>query len=353
MRENVSLLGHHTFRLDVRARGFAEIRSAEELRLVLGERRSGDRLLILGRGANLLFRGDFDGLVLKMRLLGRRVVSEDSESVVLDVAAGEDWPRFVADVVRRGWGGIENLALVPGTVGAAPVQHIACYGHNLQDVFESLEAVSVRDGAVRRFSREECRFGYRESAFRRELHGAYAVTSVRLRLGKHPVLNTSYRSRYESLEDELAKAAGRPWNVTDVYRAVVAIRRRKLPDVKRLGTAGSFFKNPVVSRDRFLALARAFPGLPFYPVRQLSYGRADSPQAPDEERVRVPAGWLIEQMGWKGRRVGHCGIWPQQALTVVNYGGATPREVLDFVESLREAFRRRYGILLENEVEIV
>ena len=353
IRENVSLVGHHTFRLDVQARYFAKVRSVEELRLFLGERRSGERLLLLGRGANLLFSGDFDGLVLKTELHGRRVVSEDSESVVLDVAAGEDWPRLVADVVRRGWGGIENLALVPGTVGAAPIQHIACYGHNLQDVFDSLEAVSVEDGTVRRFSREECRFGYRESAFRKELRGAYAVTSVRLRLSKHPALNTSYRSRYESLEDELAKMASKPYGVSDVYRAVVAIRRRKLPDIKRLGTAGSFFKNPVVSRDRFLALNRAFPGLPSYPVRRLSYDQPGPPQAPAGERVRVPAGWLIEQMGWKGRRVGHCGLWPRQSLTVVNYGGATPREVLDLVESVREAFRRRYDILLENEVEIV
>lgn len=353
IRENVSLLRHHTFRLDVRARYLAEIRSAEELQLFVGEKRFPGRLLVLGRGANLLFSGDFDGLVLKIELLGRRAVSEDSESVVLDVAAGEDWPRLVADVVERGWGGIENLALVPGTVGAAPIQHIAAYGHNLQDVFVSLEAVSIRDGTVRRFSHDDCRFGYRESTFRRELRGAYVVTSVRLRLSKHPALNTSYRSRYESLEDELAKVASEPRGVTDVYRAVVAIRRRKLPDIKRFGTAGSFFKNPVVSRDHYLALARSLPGLQFYPVQQLSYDVSGSASPPAEERVRVPAGWLIEQLGWKGKRIRNCGLWPQQALTVVNYGGASPQEVLDLVESLREAFLRRYDIALENEVEIV
>ena len=353
IRENVSLLRHHTFRLDVRARYFAQIRSAAELQLFVGERLRPGRLLVLGSGANLLFTGDFDGLVLKMELLGRHVVSEDSESVVLDVAAGEDWPRLVADVVKRGWGGIENLALVPGTVGAAPIQHIAAYGHNLQDVFVSLEAFSVKDGAVRTFSHDDCQFGYRESVFRRELRGAYVVTSVRLRLSKRPSLNTSYRSRYESLEDELAKGGSGPWGVRDVYGAVVAIRKRKLPDIKRIGTAGSFFKNPVVSRDHYLALSRSCPGLPFYPVQQLSYEVSGSTSAPVEDRVRVPAGWLLEQLGWKGKRVRHCGLWPQQALTIVNYGGASPREVLDLVESIRGAFLSRYDIALENEVEIV
>jgi UDP-N-acetylmuramate dehydrogenase len=353
IRENVSLLRHHTFRLDVRARYFAEIRSPEELQHVTGGRLRPGRLLILGRGANLLFSGDFDGLVLKMELLGKRVVSEDSESVLLDVAAGEDWPRLVTNVVRRGWGGIENLALVPGTVGAAPVQHIAAYGHNLRDVFVSLEAVSVKDGTTRRFSRDDCGFGYRESVFRRELRGAYVITSVRFRLDKHPALNTSYRSRYESLEDELAKVAREPYGVRDVYNAVVAIRRRKLPDIRRVGTAGSFFKNPEVSRDRYLALSRSLPGLPFHPVGELSYTVPGSAAAPVQDRVRVPAGWLIDQLGWKGKRVGHCGLWPQQALTVVNYGGASPQEVLDLVESIREAFLREYDIALENEVEVV
>lgn len=353
IRENVSLLRHHTFRLDVRARFFADVRSLDDLLLILDEKPLPPRLLVIGRGANLLFSGDFDGLVLKMELFGRRVISEDSDSVVLEVAAGEDWPRLVTDVVRRGWGGIENLALVPGTVGAAPIQHIAAYGHNLQDVFEHLEAVSIRDGTVRRFSHDDCRFGYRESVFRHELRGAYVVTSVRLRLSKHPALKTSYRSRYESLEDELAKVASPPYCVNDVYRAVVAIRRRKLPDIKRFGTAGSFFKNPIVSRDHFLALRRSVPGLQFYPVRQLSYDAPASASPPAEERVRVPAGWLIEQLGWKGKRVSNCGLWPQQALTVVNYGGASTHEVLDLVETIREAFLLRYDILLENEVEIV
>ncbi len=353
IRERVSLRRRNTFRLDVRARWFAEASSVEELQAVLSERAGSGRLLILGRGANLLFSGDFDGLVLAPTLLGRRVVTENAESVVLEVGAGEDWPRLVADVVRLGFGGIENLALVPGTVGAAPVQHVACYGQNLRDAFESLTALSVADGTPKEFGPGECAFGYRESAFRRALRGHFVVTSVRLRLSKRPVLNTSYHSRYESLEGELQATGRPPYTVADVYRAVVRIRRRKLPDIGRVGSAGSFFKNPVVPSATFLDLRKGCPGLQSYPADQLSYPAGSDASLPREERVKIPAGWLIDEMGWRGKRVGACGLWPRQSLTVVNWGGASPSELLDFVEGVRAEVLRRFGLALENEVEVV
>ncbi|MFI5181926.1 MAG: UDP-N-acetylmuramate dehydrogenase [Thermoanaerobaculia bacterium] len=353
VKERVSLRHHNTFHLDVKARYFAEVSSVPSLQALLADRARDERILVLGRGANILFRGDFDGLVLKPRLMGRRIVAEDSGSVVLEIGAGEDWPRLVADVVALGLGGIENLAMVPGTVGAAPVQHIACYGHNLRDVFVSLEALSLQDGSSRVLGLEECGFRYRDSVFRQSLHGRYLITGVRLRLSKKPVLNTSYVSRYESLEGELSKFARPPYTVSDVYRAVVRIRRRKLPDLKRVGCAGSFFKNPVVSRGEFLALRRNCPSLQFYPADQLSYPARGESSLPDEPWVKIPAGWLVDELGWKGRRVGECGLWPKQSLNVVNYGNASPPELLDFVESVRAEVFRSYGITLENEVEVV
>ncbi len=351
--ERVSLREHNTFRLDVKARYFAEVSSVPSLRALLEERRGAGRILVLGRGANILFRGDFDGLVLKARLLGRRVVAEDSENVVYEIGAGEDWPRLVESVVKRGLGGIENLALVPGTVGAAPVQHIACYGHNLRDVFVSLRAVSLSDGSAKEFGPEECGFLYRDSVFRQALRGRWVITSVRLRLSRKPVLCTGYRSRYESLEEELSQIARSPYTVSDVYRAVVRIRKRKLPDLRKVGCAGSFFKNPTVSRDDFLVLRRLLPGLQFYPADQLSYAVRKEKSLPENPYVKIPAGWLIDEMGWKGRRAGDVGLWPKQSLNVVNYGNAGPGEVLDFVESVRAEVLRRYGVALENEVEVV
>lgn len=257
------------------------------------------------------------------------------------------------EVVELGWGGIENLALIPGTVGAAPIQHIAAYGQNLKDVFVSLDALQMNDGSARSFKPQHCRFAYRDSVFRGELRGRYIVTAVRLRLMKQPVLVTSYNSRHGSLEDELARIASRPYTVRDVYRAVVDIRRRKLPDPAKVGSAGSFFKNPVVHRTKLLELRQRFPDLQVYPAAHLLYPGASDLAVEAHEHFKVPAGWLLEGCGLKGLRHGRCGLWPHQSLSIVNYGGASPQEILNLIELVRRRFFDEYGILLENEVEIV
>ena len=354
VKENFPLKALNTFGLDVRARYFATIDSDACLELLLDQEIFRDRqFLILGHGSNVLFSSDYDGLVARMCLKGKRVVQEDSNQVVLEVSGGEDWSELVTYTVDRGWGGIENLAMVPGTVGAAPIQNIACYGQNLVDVFVSLDAIDLASGTLKTFSKEECAFSYRDSMFKRSEGKRYLVTKVRLSLSKNPVTDTSYHSRYDSIEDELRASARPPFTIRDVYRAVCTIRTRKLPDVKEIGSAGSFFKNPVVSREKALELRKSVPGLQVYPVDQLLYSQGGKVLVDDSTHLKVPAGWLLEEMGWKGRRIGSCGLWPKHALIVVNYGSATPGELLAFVETVREAFFQRYGIRLENEVDIV
>jgi UDP-N-acetylmuramate dehydrogenase len=354
VKENVPLKELNTFGLDVRARYFATIDSDACLETLLDEGIFRDgKSLILGGGSNLLFSSDYDGLVARMRLQGKRVVSEDADRVVLEVSGGEDWADLVTYTVDRGWGGIENLAMVPGTVGAAPIQNIACYGQNLVDVFVSLDAVDLTTGTLKTFTKDECAFSYRDSIFKGPEGKRYLVTKVRLSLSKNPVTDTSYHSRYDSIEDELGILARPPYTIRDVYRAVCTIRSRKLPDVRKVGSAGSFFKNPVVSREKVIELRRVVPGLQVYPVQQLLYSGGSKGPVDGPAYVKVPAGWLLEELGWKGRRLGRCGLWPQHALIVVNYGGATPGDLLAFVETVRRDFFQCYGIWLENEVEIV
>jgi UDP-N-acetylmuramate dehydrogenase len=354
VKENFPLKELNTFGLDVKARYFAVVDSDVCLEGLINEGLFRDgKFLILGHGSNVLFSSDYDGLVARMCLKGKRVVQEDAEQVVLEVSGGEDWSELVTYAVDRGWGGIENLAMVPGTVGAAPIQNLACYGQNLVDVFVSLDAVDLTSGTLKRFIKEECAFSYRESMFKGSEGKRYLVTKVRLSLSKNPVTDTSYHSRYDSIDEELRASACPPYTIRDVYRAVCTIRARKLPDVKEIGSAGSFFKNPVVSRKKVLELQKTVPGLQVYLVDQLLYCEGLKVLADDSTHLKVPAGWLLEEMGWKGRRIGNCGLWPKHALIVVNYGGATPQEVLAFVETVREAFFQRYGIRLENEVNVV
>ena len=354
VKEDYSLKDLNTFRLKIKAKYFAEIESEDCLERLLDERPfGGQKFLVLGHGSNLLFSSDYEGLVVQMRLKGKRVVSEDDDQVVLDVWGGEDWSELVRYAVDRGWGGIENLAMVPGTVGAAPIQNLACYGQNLVDVFVSLDAVDLAGGTLKAFTADECAFSYRDSKFRSPEGRKYLVTKVRLSLSKHPVVETSYHSRYESVEHELKMVKDPPYTIRDVYQAVCNIRSRKLPDLEQVGSAGSFFKNPVVSRDKAREIRKTLPDLQIYPVDQLLYPQRGELGVHDQDRVKVPAGWLLEEMGWKGKRIGNCGLWPSHALVVVNYGGATPEELLGFVETVREAFSKRYGIRLENEVDVV
>ncbi len=353
LQHNVSLQDKNTLRMDVQARYYADVTSVDGLRALLAlEPLRTHAVQVLGGGSNVLFSGNFPGVILRMAIKGKEIIAEDTDSVTLKIGAGEDWPALVDYVVEKGWGGIENLALVPGTAGAAPVQNIACYGHNFHESLVSVTAVKKADGMLTTFSVDECRLGYRTSIFKNEMKDRFVIVSVVLKLSKKPVLNTSYQSRYESVTDELATIATPPYTVRDVHDAIIRIRRRKLPHVDEVGTVGSVFKNPLVSWTQFEEVRARVPGIQFYPEKNLSYGQDEKGCGRAQTRVKIPAAWLIEEMGWAGKRIGHCGIWPTQPINLVNYGGATPAEYLSFVRMVQDAVYERYGISLETEVVI-
>ncbi|MCP4747750.1 MAG: UDP-N-acetylmuramate dehydrogenase [Desulfobacteraceae bacterium] len=354
VQENFSLKDYNTYRLDVTARYFALVHRADQLKPILTGSCFRDRqIMFLGGGSNVLFSGNFDGIVLKMAMKGKRVAKQTGQHVLLDVSAGEDWPGLVKYVVDKGWGGIENMALIPGTAGAAPIQNIAAYGHNLDETLVYVDVMDTQNGAIHRLCAAECRLGYRDSIFKHELQGRTVVLGIRLKLSKRPRLNISYSSRYESVASELDRIAEKPYTVSDVYQAICAIRRKKLPDAETVGTVGSVFKNPVITWKTYQELQRTCPGLHYYPVKRLSYDHLGEDGAEEPEKVKIPAAWLIENMGWSGKRIGQCGIWPSQPLNVVHYGNAAPSELLEFIHLIQEKVLQNYGVALEPEVVII
>jgi len=354
IKKNYPLEKHNTFHLDVKAKYFTEVKDEKDILEILNqEKLAKEKILVLGHGANILFSQNFDGLVLKNSLQGKEIIEKNRKEIILEIAGGEDWPTLVDYVVDKEWGGIENLALVPGTAGAAPVQNIACYGHNLEDCFISLEAINLITGRKKVFKKTDCQFAYRSSIFKERLTNRYLVTKIRLKLDKNPKPEISYHSRYESVEKELQRIAKKPYTIKDVYRAIVSIRKRKLPDIRRVGNAGSFFKNPVVSKKKLKELQKKAPGIQFYPISKLTYPKPDSLPLEQDNYVKVAAGWLLEEIGWKGKRIGNCGTWNKHALVVVNHGQATPNELLSFIETIRKEVFSHFGIWLENEVEVI
>ena len=332
MQTNISLTPHHTFGLDVLAANYLDVLSEEDLRRALPV--CPQPILLLGGGSNVLFTQDWPGTVLHLLLKGRAVVSEDENTVLVAAGAGENWHELVLWTLDHNLGGLENLSLIPGSVGAAPIQNIGAYGVELADVFDYLEAMHLATGEIHTFDRDACRFGYRDSVFKNELKGKYAITRVFLRLRKDPEVNT----RYGAIRDTLAEMGLTAPTIRDVSRAVIAIRQSKLPDPAVLGNAGSFFKNPEVSEAELIRLLPAFPQLVHYP---LPGGGA-----------KIPAGWLIEQCGWKGKRVGHTGCHAQQALVLVNYGGASGAEIWEHAQRVAASVKEKFGIELTPEVNV-
>jgi len=342
LEENVSLLPYNTFGLDVQARYFARFTSADELRLLLKlpEVQPAAKL-ILGGGSNLLFTQDFQGVVLKNEIRGLEISHEDGDThtALVRAGAGESWHGLVEYALDQGLSGLENLSLIPGTVGAAPLQNIGAYGAELRDTFEQLEAVALRTGELRVFNAAECGFGYRESVFKNELRDQFVVTAVVLRLHRQARPNV----RYGAITDTLAELGitGEP-TAQDVSRAVIHIRRAKLPDPAVVGNAGSFFKNPELSQAKFDHLKSQYPDLPGYPV---------------PGGVKVPAAWLIEQAGWKGLRrgpgAGTHGVHDRQALVLVHHGGATGGELRQLAEEIITSVRRQFAIELHPEVNML
>ncbi|TWR27975.1 UDP-N-acetylmuramate dehydrogenase [Mucilaginibacter achroorhodeus] len=335
IQENVSLKNFNTFGIDVNARYFAEINhEADLVELFADPQWHKVQRLVMGGGSNMLLVNDFDGLVIRLNIRGiQHRISHDD--VHVDAGAGEVWNDLVNYCVAHGFAGMENLSLIPGSVGASPIQNIGAYGVELKDVFESCHAFEIATGEFRTFSKDDCKFGYRESVFKAELAGRFIITSVKFKLSLEPHLNL----KYGAIEQELANRNIENPSIKDVSQVVSHIRVSKLPDPSTIGNAGSFFKNPVISRANFEALMSKHPDVVNYP-------------APDN-MVKLAAGWLIEQCGWKGKQVGHTGTWKNQALVLVNHGGATGEEVYNFSSQIIDSVYDKFGVLLQREVNIV
>lgn len=335
-QENVSLRPFNTFGIDAAARFFVEARTMDELREIIRNPKFGAMpRLLLGGGSNVLLTGNFDGLVIRIAISGKKIVRETTEHVWLKVGAGENWHKLVLFCLENNLAGLENLSLIPGSVGASPMQNIGAYGVEIKDVFDSLEALDLQTGELRPFSHEQCRFGYRESIFKHEAKGRYAIVSVTFRLAKTPTFHTNYGD----IQKTLAEMGVEQLSIQAVSEAVVRIRRSKLPDPAQLGNAGSFFKNPEIPKPQFDDLKTRFPNLPGYPT--------------SEAAVKVPAGWLIEQAGWKGHREGPVGVHERQALVLVNYGGGTGAQIKALAEKVRASVREKFGIELTAEVNFI
>lgn len=337
LQQNVSLLSYNTFGIDVKARWWLEVWTEETLVEFLADNNfhTLPPILTLGGGSNLLFVNDFEGLVLKNNILGKEVVAEDKTNVYLRVGGGENWHGLVEYCLGNNWGGIENLSLIPGCVGAAPIQNIGAYGVELKQVFHSLEAIHLQTANRHVFDHKACRFGYRDSVFKQEAKGLFFITHVTVKLSKYPVINASYGM----VKAELNKLSLSNPGIKDVSQVICKIRRSKLPDPTEVGNAGSFFKNPVVPASQFTSLLAHYPKIPHYPQ-------------PNGD-IKLPAGWLIEQCGWKGKRLGDYGVHPNQALVLVNYGGASGQEIYELSSKILQSVQDKFSITLEREVNVV
>lgn len=333
--KNYDLTKLNTFGISARAKYFVELEKENDLpELFETAEFKNSQKLFLGGGSNILITRDFDGIVVLNKLKGMEVLGEDSESVLVRSMGGVIWHDLVTFAVERGLWGIENLSLIPGTVGAAPMQNIGAYGVELKNTLESVEGYEIQTGKKRVFKKEECQFDYRYSIFKGELKGKYFISAITLRLSKIEKLNTEYKVLKEYLEKNQIEVK----SSKDISDAVAAIRRSKLPDPKQIGNAGSFFKNVFVTEEKMKNLLKTYPDLPSF--------REDG-------IIKIPSGWLIEKCGWKGRRLGNVGVHERQALVLVNYGGATGEEVKNLAERIIASVEEKFGLTLEREVNLI
>jgi len=335
IQENISLKSYNTFGIDVKARFFVEITGLAQLQKVLELTAYPKRFIVSG-GSNMLLTKDIDALVMHIALKGISIAEENGETVEIKAMAGENWHNLVMWSLDRGYGGLENLSLIPGNVGTAPIQNIGAYGVELKDIFVSCTAMDVETGELVAFDKENCEFGYRDSIFKNGAKNKYIITSVNLRLTKKDhVLHTGYGA----IEEELRNNGIVYPTIRDISNAVIAIRQSKLPDPKELGNSGSFFKNPVISKKKFDKFIKSHPKAPFYEL--------------DDDQYKIPAGWLIEQSGFKGKRFGDAGVHEKQALVLVNYGNATGKEILQLAENIQKEVQKNFGINIHPEVNII
>lgn len=339
--ENYDLSGLNTFGVKANAKFFVEIKNEDDIKELFSlEVFKNNEKLFMGGGSNILFTKDFDGIVILNKLKGIEILKEDSDSVLIKGMGGEIWHDLVLFTVDKRYWGMENLSLVPGTVGATPVQNIGAYGVEIKDVLENVEAYEIESGEKKVFSNKECEFGYRESVFKNKLKGKYFISAVTFKLNKEESKNTKYRTLQEHIEKNNLTIKS-PKDISDI---VIEIRKSKLPDPKVLGNAGSFFKNVFVEKNKLEELKQSYPNIPSF--------EEDLP-AQAGEIIKIPAGWLIEQCGWKGKRVGNVGVHEKQALVLVNYGGATGKELKDLSDQIISSVYDKFGITLTREVNLI
>lgn len=343
IQENCSLKKYNTFGVEAKAKYFAEVQSAEELTEILSQynKMSAENpqklpVMFLGGGSNVLFTKDFDGLVIKLNLKGISEEMMNETDVLVTAKAGENWHSFVMYCLEKNYGGLENLSLIPGNVGTSPMQNIGAYGTEIKDVFVSCKALNLQTLKIEEFDRERCQFGYRDSFFKQEGKDRFVILEVTFAL---TTVNHKIKTEYGAIKAELEKSGVAKPTIQDVSKAVIAIRQSKLPDPKETGNAGSFFKNPTIPKFHFEDLQRKFPDIHFYPAGDL---------------VKIPAGWLIEQCGWKGKQIGNTASHKLQSLVLVNANGeATGQEILDFSTEIINSVKEKFGIELEREVNII
>ena len=335
IKNNVSLQAYNTFGIDVKASSFITISSEKDLTKTLADCKNRP-IFILSGGSNMLLTQNIDALVLHIAIKGISIKEESENSVLATVMAGEIWHDFVCHAIDLGLGGLENLSLIPGYVGSAPIQNIGAYGVELKDTFVSCKTIDIKTQKEHYFSKEDCKFEYRNSIFKNELKGKHIITQVTFRLTKS---NHNLRTNYGAITEELKKNNRTTPTIKDISDAVINIRKSKLPNPKEIGNSGSFFKNPIVTRKHFDQLREQYPDIPFYEI--------------DDETIKIPAGWLIERSGFKGKRWGDAGVHSKQALVLVNYGSATGNEILKIATKIQQHIQKHFNIQLEMEVNII
>jgi len=335
IQEDYNLKPNNTFGIEVFAKKYTEITDEDEFKTLINEGVFlNEERLILGGGSNVLFTKNFDGIVIKNNIKGIEVLGENDDHVFVQAGAGETWHEFVLHCIDQGWHGIENLSLIPGNVGASPMQNIGAYGVEIKDVFHELEAVHIPSGDTHYFDKSACEFGYRESVFKKDMKNQYLITAVSFKLAKKP----NFSVEYGAIKQELEQMNISELSAKNISNAVINIRSSKLPDPKKLGNAGSFFKNPVVDATLYEEVKKAHENLVAYPA--------------GVGKMKLAAGWLIDQTGWKGKVVGNCGVHNLQALVLVNHGGATGKEIYDLSGEVMQSVKEKFGVDLEREVNI-
>lgn len=335
IQHNISLKPYNTFGIDAKAKHFVAVSTLLELQDILASKEYPHKF-ILGGGSNMLLTRDIEALIVHINLKGIEIVQEFDSHVHLKAFAGENWHEFVMWCLTHDFGGLENLSLIPGNVGTAPIQNIGAYGVELKDVFVSCEALEIESNKLKTFYFEDCKFGYRESVFKQELKDRFIITSVTFKLTKE---SHKLHTTYGAISSELEKMNVQTPTIQDISKAVIAIRQSKLPDPKKIGNSGSFFKNPVIQNEHLESLKNDFPDIPSYKI--------------SETESKVPAGWLIEKAGFKGKKLGNYGVHKDQALVLVNYGNATGNEIFSLAKLIQKTIYRIFKIEIETEVNII